>query len=254
MQSVTLPNKYPLVSCICPTYDRPRVLEESIQCFLDQTYPNKELIILVDNPNCEFILDCHSDQVRLVTVPERFSDLGTKYDYFKQLVKGDYVCIWEDDDLFGFNRIEDSIRYFNPNCDVIKSHMALMSTDNQDYCVTSNLFHSQSCFTRAYFDRTPFFNGESVGVDVEYESKARKHFHSPDPLFWYIYRWGNCHHLSGRPNAATAWADSENKTLKGYVVIKPQYHKPYWKEIYEFYQATNHPNKEKWLELYQDHI
>ena len=245
---------YPLVSCICPTYDRPKVLEESIQCFLDQDYPNKELIVLVDNPNCEFILDCHSDQVRMVQMKERFPDLGTKYDYFKGLVNGEYVAIWEDDDLFGFNRLTDSVKNFKKGYDVIKCPSALMSTDNKDYLITSNLFHSQSCFSREYFDRTPFYNGKSVGVDVSFESRAKAYFHESSPLFWYIYRWGNCHHLSGRPNLETAWKDSENTALSGFVSIKPRYHQNYWRDVYDFYCQSDMEGKEMWAELYSDYI
>ena len=37
---------YPGVSCICPTYARPDLLEEAIQSFLLQDYPGpKELIV-----------------------------------------------------------------------------------------------------------------------------------------------------------------------------------------------------------------
>ena len=39
----------PAVSCICPTYGRPELLEEAIYCFLLQDYPGpKELIVLND--------------------------------------------------------------------------------------------------------------------------------------------------------------------------------------------------------------
>ena len=51
--------RVPLVSCICPTYNRPprhqHLLEEAIASFLRQDYPNKELIVLNDCPGQELI-------------------------------------------------------------------------------------------------------------------------------------------------------------------------------------------------------
>ena len=38
----------PFVSCLCCTYGRPILLGEAVKCFLDQDYPNKELIIIND--------------------------------------------------------------------------------------------------------------------------------------------------------------------------------------------------------------
>ena len=43
-------SELPLVSCLCPTYRRPQLLENSIACFLAQNYPadRRELVVLDD--------------------------------------------------------------------------------------------------------------------------------------------------------------------------------------------------------------
>ena len=38
----------PLVSCILPTYNRPRFLKQAIKYFENQDYANKELIVVDD--------------------------------------------------------------------------------------------------------------------------------------------------------------------------------------------------------------
>jgi len=62
----------PLISCICPTYNRlPKyqfLLEESIESFLRQDYPNKESIVLNDTPGQE--LRCEANGVTIVNVPK----------------------------------------------------------------------------------------------------------------------------------------------------------------------------------------
>ena len=64
----------PLVSCICPTYNRPPshkyLVEEAIESFLRQTYPNKEMVVVNDCPGQDLL--CDAPDVRVVNVPERF--------------------------------------------------------------------------------------------------------------------------------------------------------------------------------------
>lgn len=45
--------KLPLVSVLIPAYNRPRYLREALQCALDQTYKNIEIIICDDSTNYE---------------------------------------------------------------------------------------------------------------------------------------------------------------------------------------------------------
>jgi glycosyltransferase involved in cell wall biosynthesis len=68
----------PLVSCICPTYNRPphhqHLLEEAIESFLRQDYANKELIVLNDCPGQELL--CDAPGVRVVNAAERFPSIS----------------------------------------------------------------------------------------------------------------------------------------------------------------------------------
>lgn len=248
-----------LVSCVCLTYNRPQLVEEAIQCFIDQTYNNKELIVLCDNPNCLFVLEPPHPQVRVINVWRRFPNLGSKYNYVKNFIQGDYVCIWEDDDLFGFNRIEEQVRLFaeieerGEIYDVVKGKLALFSLDNKDYSIGGNLYHSQSCFTAEFFHRTKFLEA-SFGIDCEFESQARAYWHDPSPLHWYVYRWGNCGHLSGHGDHPQAWAKSVDLKLKGEIRLNPQYHQNYWQDIYQFYIGNNTEHAGKWKTLYKEYI
>lgn len=38
----------PLVTCVCPTYKRPQLLQNALACFLAQEYERKHLVILDD--------------------------------------------------------------------------------------------------------------------------------------------------------------------------------------------------------------
>ena len=66
------------ISCLCCTYGRPPdrqyLLEEALQSFIQQSYPDKELIIVNDCPEQELVFQ-HPDVV-VVNLPRRCRTLG----------------------------------------------------------------------------------------------------------------------------------------------------------------------------------
>ncbi len=93
----------PFISCLCPTFRRPRLLQNAIACFLAQDYPNdrRELIILDDDGayTTQHSLGT-SGYYQVVSVPTRYSSLTAKYNALASLAKGDVFAVWEDDDIY----------------------------------------------------------------------------------------------------------------------------------------------------------
>jgi len=79
------------------TYDRPELLEEAIYCFLQQTYPHKELIILNDRAEQTIIFD--HPLVKVHNLKTRFTNTGEKRRHCASLATGDYLQFWDDDDI-----------------------------------------------------------------------------------------------------------------------------------------------------------
>jgi cellulose synthase/poly-beta-1,6-N-acetylglucosamine synthase-like glycosyltransferase len=88
----------PLISCIMPTYGRPRYVDESVAMFLEQDYPRRELIVLNDCEGQTFEGDFPG--VRIVNHDRRFSSLGEKRNECIRLARGSIVAIWDDDDVY----------------------------------------------------------------------------------------------------------------------------------------------------------
>lgn len=90
-----------LVSCLLPTFNRyphlAYLVEEAVECFLQQTYANKELIICNDTPGQTLRLD--HPQVRVINASQRFPTLGQKLHWMLEKAQGDYICRWDDDDI-----------------------------------------------------------------------------------------------------------------------------------------------------------
>ena len=91
------------------TKDRPELAERSLQSFLAQSYPNKELII-IDEGGTEFQEKMRSlgDLSKLGISYHRNEtpcSLGELRNRAVGLARGEYVCQWDDDDIYHPDRI-----------------------------------------------------------------------------------------------------------------------------------------------------
>jgi glycosyltransferase involved in cell wall biosynthesis len=103
---------HPLVSCICFTDNRPDFLLKSIIAFDQQNYPNTELVISYptdDDASKKVVKDViAATDIRIVVV-ERNGNLsigGARNEAFAK-ANGEYLCIWDDDDMYEFSRVAD---------------------------------------------------------------------------------------------------------------------------------------------------
>lgn len=238
----------PLVSCLCLTYARPKLLRESIWCFLQQDWPEKELVILNDHtePVC---LDREYPGVHVYNSPHRFGSLGEKRNFSIRMARGDYLCLWDDDDLFLPWRLSDSMRHLlsAPESWVFKPMSAWTSTDNRNYAVVQNLFHNQIAMRRVAFERAGGYTAMNSGEDIDFETRIppERWVHYPARIheLIYVYRWGNnITHISGlgtdRPGRATAWdrVEEYNRDVKG-GVISPGFDRDYWQDLIDATQG-----------------
>jgi glycosyltransferase involved in cell wall biosynthesis len=105
----------PLVSVGLPCYNRPESLKRAIECILNQTYTNLEIIISNDaspNPVIKPMLDEYAkrDQhIRLFHQPVDLQCYGN-YDFVLSQATGEYFMYAQDDDLWEPDCIELLVR------------------------------------------------------------------------------------------------------------------------------------------------
>lgn len=123
----------PLVSCVCVTKRTLEEIQISIECFLSQSYKNRELIVLHDGGDFE-IEEYISEMNNVNTDCNLFyhqyeSNHGTSLGELRNisigLSSGEFVCQWDDDDWMHKDRIS---RQFHA-----------MRTNFQTSCVLTNL-------------------------------------------------------------------------------------------------------------------
>jgi glycosyltransferase involved in cell wall biosynthesis len=104
---------HPMVSVICPTYNRREFLPYLIYMFNYQTYPKhrRELIILDDSPtsNLDVIEKYNVDKnIKYKHLPEKIK-LGKKRNMLNSMVTGEYVVCMDDDDYYPPERVSHAI-------------------------------------------------------------------------------------------------------------------------------------------------
>jgi glycosyltransferase involved in cell wall biosynthesis len=99
----------PLISCLCVSKNRPDFLQNAIRNFRAQTYPNKELIIVCDE-DVSFP-ELFGNDTKVVRVqPEPHLTLGEKRNISLDHARGEFFCIWDDDDWYHIRRLETQLK------------------------------------------------------------------------------------------------------------------------------------------------
>ena len=100
----------PYVSCICPTYNRREFLPNLCEIFNMQTYPNnsKELIIIDDSPQNNIDIIPNQSNIRYYHSLVKMT-IGKKRNIINQLINGDIVVCFDDDDYYPVDRISHAV-------------------------------------------------------------------------------------------------------------------------------------------------
>ena len=113
LDKVSRPGKSaaPKVSALMVTRGRPQLALTAIDCFLKQSYPNKELVIVEqEKPVLHKLLKENNlisgSNIRYECVGDKKISLGNVRNISLDLAQGDYVCTWDDDDLYHPQRIQ----------------------------------------------------------------------------------------------------------------------------------------------------
>jgi glycosyltransferase involved in cell wall biosynthesis len=119
--------QFPLISCLCVTNRRVPLLKMSIACFLAQSYPNKEMIIVCqenDLDTVQYIEFLKRADVLLVKVsPPDSLTLGELRNLSLEHSRGEYFCQWDDDDWSHRDRLV--IQYQNTTRNLFPATMLM---------------------------------------------------------------------------------------------------------------------------------
>lgn len=122
----------PKISCLTVTRDRVLLLKDSVQCFLRQTYPNKELIIIASGEGLyrnaveSYIGGLNQPSIRLIWFDGEDYSLGKARNLSLEAAGGAIICIWDDDDLYHPERLS-------------RQYLHMVGQDAEGCCLTDFL-------------------------------------------------------------------------------------------------------------------
>lgn len=88
------------VSIITPSFSRAPFLELCYQCFISQTYPNLEWLVLDDSPEpCDFFFQIVDENVHYIHSAKRIS-IGEKRNQLIAQANGEIIVHFDDDDFY----------------------------------------------------------------------------------------------------------------------------------------------------------
>ncbi|WP_161965890.1 glycosyltransferase family 2 protein [Steroidobacter cummioxidans] len=144
----------PLISCLCVSRDRPNLLRRAIECFLAQSYPNKELVIVHpprDRATAECVRAFASDQLRPVAIEMPGAALGDLRNVSMERASGEFLCVWDDDDWHGPERL--ALQYgaicASKKCAAILARLIIYDLNSaQAYLGYERLWENSAMFSR----------------------------------------------------------------------------------------------------------
>jgi glycosyltransferase involved in cell wall biosynthesis len=223
------------VSCLCATYNRAplylNLVEEAVESFLRQDYPNKELIVFNDTPGQTLHFD--HPEVQVVNTPFRCASLGEKRNLLAAMADGELICIWDDDDISLPWRLSRSVvllgdaDYYNPGAYWYLDGNGLHHDHAVGFCYNASLYR------KCAFDDLGGHPSISVGEDAAMDAKLRtRNVAMAPPLarneWFYIYRWGvSPVHISGRGLDSFWETIGERPIQPGEYVLKPHWEQDY---------------------------
>jgi len=102
-----------LISCLMVTRDRFAQACLSVDCFLRQTYPHRELVIIDDSRDdrlARHVAALGDPRIVVERAADPAPTLGEARNRSVDRASGRYVCQWDDDDLYDPRRLEVQMR------------------------------------------------------------------------------------------------------------------------------------------------
>ncbi len=188
------PARQPLVSCIMPTAGRRAFVPHAIRYFLNQDYPERELIVVDDGPDPVSDIIPVDPRIRYVRIGEKLS-LGAKRNFACEQARGEVIMHWDDDDWMASWRISYQVHHLlAENADVCGvDRMYFLAPERERAWVY--IFPQEArpwvaggslCYTKATW-RQDTFADVTIGEDNQFiQSESRKKIVVLDDSRFYV--------------------------------------------------------------------
>lgn len=198
-------NNNETIACLCVTHNKPSLLERAINCFFNQRYDKKQMVIVYEDIDLiteKYLNSCNFPKeikcIKAISSTAKLS-LGELRNLSISHADGSYVCQWDDDDWFHPNRLSVQMSYINKNKDRSASILARWtifdSINNEVYISNRRLWEGSIMCQRDMMLEKPYPSlnkGEDTSViDFLNEKKIITVIEDYPELYVYNYHGEN---------------------------------------------------------------
>jgi glycosyltransferase involved in cell wall biosynthesis len=130
------PSELPRVSCLMVTANRKNLAKRAVSCFQNQTYPNKELVVIDDgNEDYTTIFEgIPASDIKYIRLKKSADAvLGTLRNRALDEAEGDYLIQWDDDDWYHPERIAIQAKKLSEGYDACCLSSSLMHLSEKEH-------------------------------------------------------------------------------------------------------------------------
>ena len=243
-----------ILSIVCITYQRYRLLEECIQSYLEQDYQGpSEMVVVNDSPLVSYSLPSQigntstwagkagwTKQIAIINHPTRFPNIGRKLEYAFNQCQGTHVYRIDDDDLLMPNALTETAKMIEarPYADVVRSSNFHLFGNNK-YERLSDGINNGNVFSRSYLQRV-VWPDTSADEDLSLVFKDGVNQYTAPNTATMIYRWrGDSTHISNHLHLPSEERLNFMPTTEsGHIVLNPHFDHNYYDQIYNSFISS----------------
>lgn len=236
-----------MLSIVCITYQRYRLLEECIQSYLEQEYQGpSEMVIVNDSPLVTYSLTNQigntsqwagkSGWTKHVTIhnyPIRFPNIGRKLEYAFSKCQGTHIYRVDDDDLLVPTALTQTHKMIQerPYADVVRSSNFYLFGNNK-YERMSEGINNGNVFNRQYINHV-VWPDTSADEDLSLVFKEGVNQYTAPNTATMIYRWrGDSTHISNHLHLPSEERLNFMPTSEsGHIVLNPHFDNDYYGQL-----------------------
>jgi len=184
-----------------PTWNRREFVPAAIDCFLRQTYENRELVILDDGDDSIADLVPSDPKIRYFREEKR-RVTGDKRNRANELAKGQIICHWDDDDWSAPERVERQVKILLASKRLVTGYGTLYfwHTIRQQAMVYTARIHGYICGTTFCYHRLFWqqkkFRSHQEGSDNNFIYPRLGEIAQTKDADMMVARIHACHHTS----------------------------------------------------------
>lgn len=194
----------PFVSCLCVTHRKPLMLRRVIDCFRNQSYANRQLVIVYETSDwitANFLNSQQwEDRIKIVEVSDSpiKKTLGELRNISLKEADGQYVCQWDDDDWYDSDRIQvqmDKITQSGLPASILSRWIVFNSVNQKAYLSNRRLWEGSIMCRKDIVLERPYpeiKKGEdSVVIDYLSHRNLLAVIDNVPELYIYVYHGNN---------------------------------------------------------------